>query len=131
MSNPPKQKGTAWETAVVRYLADHGLPARRKALTGNKDEGDIELIDVPGIAIEAKNCKGQSLAQWVDEAVAEAVNAGARVGVVWHHRRGAGSPGGGYVTMAGGHFTELLLELAELRNKVKRLETDVDWARHH
>lgn len=118
MTNPPKKKGTAWETAVVNFLTACGLLARRRALTGSNDQGDIELPEIGGIVIEAKNCKGQTLAQWVDEAVKEAANAGAPVGVVWHHRRGTASPGGGYVTMSGEHFTRLLREL----RRVKRLE---------
>lgn len=116
MTNPPKKKGTAWETAVVNYLTGRGLLACRKALTGNKDQGDIEIPEVPEIVIEAKNTKGQSLAQWVDEVAKEAVNAGAPVGVVWHHRRGAASPGGGYVTMSGEHFAVLVECLREASN---------------
>jgi hypothetical protein len=129
--NAPKQKGTAWETAVVRYLDASGLPARRKALAGSQDEGDIEVPSVPGVVIEAKNCKGQSLAQWVDEVTAEAANAKAVVGAVWHHRRNYASPGKGYVTLSGEHFTGLLSELRELRRKVQCLEADIDWERHH
>jgi hypothetical protein len=126
-----RDKGTAWETAIVRYLGSRGLSARRKAQAGNKDEGDIEVTSVPGILIEAKNCKGQSLAQWVDEAELEAVNAGGGVAVVWHHRRLAASPGGGYVTMSGLHFANLLSELQELRDRTQGLEASLAWAEHH
>ena len=45
--NKSKQKGTRAETKVVRYLEDHGIKARRKALAGSKDEGDIEIYDAP------------------------------------------------------------------------------------
>lgn len=111
MANPSGQKGTKWETAVVNFLAACGLPARRIVKKGSRDEGDLVAEGVPGIAIEAKNCRGQSLAAWVDEAVTEAANAGVPVGVVWHHRRGKASPGDGYVTMSGEHFVKLLKEL--------------------
>jgi hypothetical protein len=117
--NPPRKKGTAWETAVVSFLASCGLLARRKAQSGSKDEGDIELEGVlRDVLIEAKNTKGASLAEWVDEACAEALNAGARVAVVWHHRRLHASPGKGYVTMQGDHFVSLLEELQSARNLV-------------
>lgn len=46
MSNPNKQKGTAAETKVVRYLQAAGLEAQRRALAGSKDQGDIEYTGV-------------------------------------------------------------------------------------
>lgn len=105
----------------MNYLHGCGFLARRKALTGSSDEGDIELPELPGIVVEAKNCKGQTLAQWVDEAVREAENASVPVGVVWHRRRLSArqqstSPGAGYVTMSGEHFTRLLTELRRLQH---------------
>lgn len=125
---PQRNKGTAWETAVVRYLTGRGLPARRKAPSGRFDKADLEMDGLPGIVIEAKNRRvrqreGEApsektdLAQWVDEAVEEAKNAGVPVGVVWHHRNKRSSPGGGYVTMQGDHFVTLLLELKDLRER--------------
>ena len=37
-----KSKGTAWETAIVRFLKDRGWPnAERRALGGANDRGDI------------------------------------------------------------------------------------------
>lgn len=118
MANPSGQKGTKWETAVVSFLKACGLLARRVVKRGSKDEGDLVVEDVPGIAIEAKNCRGASLAEWVDEAVREAENAGVPVGVVWHHRRGKASPGDGYVTMSGEHFVKLLKELQWARRQL-------------
>lgn len=104
-----KDKGTAWETAIVRYLVDSGFPlAERRALAGAFDQGDI--TGVPAV-IEAKNCRRDELAAWVDEATSEAVNAGVDVGVVWHHRRGKASPGEGFVTMSGAAFVRLLRDL--------------------
>lgn len=45
MTNRPKQRGTAAETAVLRYVRDRGYPwAHRLALTGNADQGDISLL---------------------------------------------------------------------------------------
>jgi hypothetical protein len=140
VTNP---KGTAWETAVVNWLGARGLLARRIVRHGSKDEGDIELSDVPGVVIEAKNSKGLSLAEWVDEAVAEAANHAVPVGVVWHRRRKSPklqdtSPGNGYVTMSGDHFARQLEELRALRARVAELEAalrarsdDLEWQRFH
>lgn len=102
-----KQKGTAWETAVVRYLTGHGFPhAERRALTGSQDRGDI--AGVPGWVLEAKNCARDALSGWIDEALVEQANDGADYSAVWHHRRGKADPGDGFVTMTGAAFTRLI-----------------------
>jgi hypothetical protein len=103
-----KQRGTRWESAIVGYLRDEGWPyADRVPLSGNRDRGDVTLG--PGSpVIEAKHARAVDLAGGVDEAETERVNAAAAVGVVWHHRRGKGSPADGYVTMTGATFVRLL-----------------------
>lgn len=45
MANPSKAKGTAAESAVRDLAAAHGIPARRVALAGIYDEGDVHLWD--------------------------------------------------------------------------------------
>lgn len=101
-----KAKGTRFETAIVTYLTESGFPGvERRALAGTADRGDISGLPV---VVEAKNAARTELAAWVDEATAEAVNAGVDVGVVWMHRRGKASPGEGFVTMSGAAFVELL-----------------------
>lgn len=102
-----KQKGTAWETALCRYLTEEGFPhIERRALNGNSDRGD--LAGIPGWVLEAKNCKRMDLAGWVDEAALEQANDGAEFSAVWHHRVGKSHPGAGYVTMTGATFVRLL-----------------------
>lgn len=104
-----KAKGTAAETAVVNYLREQGFEqAERRALNGVADRGDI--AGVVGTVIEVKNCARMELAGWLAEAAAEADNDGARLGVVWHKRRGKGSPGDWFVTMDGATFTKMLRE---------------------
>jgi hypothetical protein len=104
-----RAKGTGAETAVVNYLRDNGWPhAERRALGGAKDRGDI--AGVVSTVIEVKNCARMELAQWVDEAEVEAGNDDAMYGVVWHKRRGRGSPSGWFVTMSGATFTALLAD---------------------
>lgn len=107
-----KRKGTAWESLIVAYLQGAGFPnVERRALTGSQDKGDVAGLP---LVIEAKNCRTTELAAWVDEASAEAKNAGVPVGVVWHHRRGRSSPGDGFVTMRGEDFVTLLLGASPL-----------------
>lgn len=106
MANPSKAKGTAAEVAVRDYLRRAGYPAERLPTEGAKDRGDI--VGIPGITIEVKACREMALAQWVDEANAEADNAGQGVAVVWHKRRGTTDPGRWYVTLEGADFLTLL-----------------------
>lgn len=102
-----KQRGTRWETALVGYLRDKGfVHAERRALTGNKDKGD--LTGIPGVVIEAKSQARHSLAEWLDEAAVERDNANADLGVVWFKRRGHTSPAKGYVLMTGEDLVWLL-----------------------
>lgn len=108
-----KAKGTAAETAVVRFLQAEGFAqAERRTLGGVKDRGDI--AGIPGVVIEVKNCARQELAAWVAEAELERDNDGASLGVVWHKRRGTTDPGRWFVTMSGRQFAALLRELQGL-----------------
>ncbi|MFE7659660.1 hypothetical protein [Streptomyces celluloflavus] len=104
-----KRKGTAWESAIVRALREHGHPhAERRALGGAADRGDV--AGLPGVVIEAKASTHLELASWIAELDAEMANDGADLGAVWHKRRGKSSPLDGYVTMPGHVFLRLLAE---------------------
>jgi Holliday junction resolvase len=106
----PRRAGTAWETAVVRFLRDRGFPADRSPLRGARDEGDI--TGIPGWVVECKAQRTWNLAVWCDEAAREADNAAARAGtwrrwavVVKRFRRGVGDA---YVVVDLDTFAELL-----------------------
>ena len=93
MTNKPKAIGTRGETGVVRVLRDTGFPdARRLALAGANDEGDVELCR--GVIAEVKtgkHAKKASLAQidlWWLETERERLNAGANVGLLVVQRSG-------------------------------------------
>ena len=82
--NKPKAKGTAAETAVVRWFREHGFPhSDRQPLRGNRDAGDIALT--AGVVLEVKAHRtaaaGQpgpmQLAEWMAQAALERYNAGA------------------------------------------------------
>jgi hypothetical protein len=104
-----RKAGTSWETAIVESLRAYGFPhAERRRLSGSKDRGDI--AGVPGIAIEAKNTSRLALAEAVDEANVEALNANVPIGVAWLKRRGKTSPLEGYVVMSGDTFLRLIQE---------------------
>lgn len=72
--------GTQAETAVVRYLQNWWPAAERRALSGNKDRGDV--AGMPGVVIEVKAAKKLELAAWRRETEVERVNAGATYGLL-------------------------------------------------
>lgn len=107
--NRSKQKGTAAETAVVRYLQAQGYPlVERRALSGVLDKGDISGLPV---AVEVKDHRTMKLAQWAREAAVEGVNAGALAGICWHKKTGTTNPGEWYVTMTGEEWMKILKKL--------------------
>lgn len=107
-----RAKGTAAETAVVRYLNDHGQPAaERRALHGAADKGDVANVfarrpfragdgyTLDAVVLEVKNCARTELAAWLDELAVEMRNAGAELGAVIHKRRGKGDPSEWFATL--------------------------------
>ncbi len=93
-----RAKGTAAETAVVRYLQDNGfIHAERRALHGINDKGDI--TGIPGVVIEVKNHAKLTLAEWVKELQQEMVNADADFGFVVAKKKGTTNPAEWYAVM--------------------------------
>ena len=96
-----KSAGTAHETAIVRYLAEHVDPAiERRARNGAKDRGDVSGLRAHGlgVVVEAKNFGGQiKAAEWMGEAEIERGNADALAGVVVAKRKGTTDPGSQWV----------------------------------
>lgn len=102
-----KQRGTAWETAIVTFLRDRGFPqVERRALNGAKDRGDI--AGIPAVVIEAKAAKAITLGPWLDETETERDNDRASYGACWIKRRGHTNPGRAFVVMSGDDFVKLL-----------------------
>jgi hypothetical protein len=76
--NKSKDKGTAAETAVVRYLAsfpEYFPSVERRALSGGLDRGDV--AGVSNTVIEVKAAVRQELAKWQRETLTEKANANA------------------------------------------------------
>lgn len=82
MVNRAKQKGTAAEGGVVRFLRANGWPyAERRALTGSADQGDV--TGCPGLVFEVKHAGTRyRMAQWMAETLAEQQNAKADHGIL-------------------------------------------------
>ena len=79
-----KQKGTAAETALVRFLQGQGFPnAERRALGGGgfgEDLGDI--TGIPALCMEVKNHKAYHIPAWIKETETERINAKADFGIL-------------------------------------------------
>jgi len=104
-----RAKGTAAETAVVRYLRESGFPyAERRALHGSADKGDI--TGCGPVVFEVKNHKSMDLAGWIAELKEEVANADADQGVVVAKKRGTTDPHEWYAVLPFGWFVELLKE---------------------
>ena len=101
-----RRKGATAEQAVVAYLRQHGYPDARRYLAGDgRQPGDIDGI--PGVALEVKNQERYSLAEWVDQAVAEART---NLPVVVAKRRGKPDPGDWYAVLRFSDLVELLTD---------------------
>ena len=111
MVNRPRARGTAFETAVVRWLNENGYAAERRALAGSLDKGDI--AGVPDWTCELKNVKKPAYPQWIREAEAERINAGTRYGVVLAkpHLVGLGSPDGWVAAMPAPQWLRIVKQL--------------------
>ena len=79
-----KQKGTAAETALVRYLQGHGFPnAERRALGGGSSGEDLgDITGIPSLAMEVKNAKTYQIPAWLKETETERINAKADYGIL-------------------------------------------------
>ena len=91
-----KRIGTAFETAVSKYLADAGIPNKRVALAGAADEGD--LLSRDGLLVveckgghAAENASHNQIVAWLVEAEKERINSGARVGILARKTKGKGA----------------------------------------
>jgi len=85
-----KAKGTAAESAVVKYLSGQGFPgAERRALAGSSDLGDI--TGIPGLVMEVKNHRTYKFPAWVEETEVERVNASADYGILIVKPNGIGT----------------------------------------
>lgn len=82
-----KQKGTAFETAVTRYIKSYFPSVERRALQGVNDTGDIAGISIHGkpLVVECKNTKTLNISEHMRELEREQQNADTKWGVLIQH----------------------------------------------
>lgn len=105
-----KAKGSAFEREVVAVLREHGHRyAERSYGAGRPDDvGDVDGL--PGYVLEVKAHRSIDLAGFMDEAIAEAANAGpGTIPVVVAKRRGRPAEDA-YVVCRLADFADLIAE---------------------
>jgi len=143
VANPNKNKGTAAETAVVKYAWTQGFhEAERIALAGANDQGDVVLQRNPKIIIEVKAGKSAQTAslgqisKWLDDTQRERNAAAAAHGFLIVQRQGFGNARVGdweCWTLSDDHgvfsdltssFTTVMVALSEMLGAVKAVYHD-------
>lgn len=69
--NKNKAKGTAAETAFVRFMTEQGYPCERRSLNGRYDRGDVSGLP---FTIEIKSGVRLAIPDWLKELETEMIN---------------------------------------------------------
>lgn len=101
MVNRRKNIGTAAETAVRKFLLPYFPEARRNALQGSQDQGDLGGLGVVCAEVKggdaARNLNSPALLEdWMKQTEAEVRNSGMKYGVLVVQRRGYGANNSGH-----------------------------------
>lgn len=100
-----RRKGKEAELKVTHALRDAGFEAQTsRAVLGGTQRGSDIVVDIP-VAIEVKDRGAMDLSGWLAQAKADA---GGRIPIVWHKRRGHSKAEDWYVTMDGAAVLRLL-----------------------
>lgn len=113
MSNPQKNKGSAYERQIVAYLREAGFAVDRTRAGWADDRGDIHGVSDPHgtpFIFECKNHQRLNLSGWITELLTEIGNAGGMAGVLVHKKRGTTDPAEQYATLPFGMLVQLLKE---------------------
>ena len=113
MSNPQKNKGSAYERSVVNYLRSQGFTVERTRAGWTDDRGDIHgMHSASGrpFTFECKTHRRDGLPGWIRELAVEVENAGGDIGAVIHKKVGTTEGGEQYATMPLSMLVSLLRE---------------------
>lgn len=121
MGNKHKAKGTSFETAIREYLNAKGfVHARRTALEGGQDKGDIHGVERPSTlrkaCFQCKNQKALKLSEWLNDTVEQAERLDGALPILIAKRAGKGKKalGDSYAVMRLDDLIELLQEAGYL-----------------
>lgn len=119
MANPNGDKGKRWERAVREYLAEvFGRAVRRPHQEGFLDVGDLHLSP---FALQCKDEARHTFSSYVDDAEAQAVNAGEPYGAAVVKRRNTGT-GRAYVVQSLATFRRVAARLESAEDALRRAD---------
>jgi len=113
VTNPQKQKGSAYERLIVDYLKEHGFDAERTRAGWSDDRGDIHGVSHSSFGpftIECKNQKSMDLSGWLGELERERHANGGQLGAVVHKKRGQTDAAQQYASLPLWMLVQLLKE---------------------
>lgn len=115
MGSKARAKGTSFETLIKEYLWSKGFKkARRSALAGAEDTGDIHGLESPNrpVCIQCKNDRSFNFSGWLNDTVTQAERLGDALPVLVVKRQGKGakSVGESYAVMRLDDLVSLLEE---------------------
>ena len=112
-----RQKGTAFETALVKWFHENGFPDVKR-MPFSSPLGDLYGLPV---CAEAKNQVAMKLPEWL----IQAEKSGQKLGLpfVVFHKRARKPIGKTYVTTELEQFNKILLELVTLRSALSEPNT--------
>ena len=113
MTNANKNKGSAWERAIVAFFREQGFTYVERAYGAGRPDDVGDISGLPGLVIEAKNHKTLDFSAWLREAEVERVNARADYGIVVAKRRNKPTSEA-YVVMTLADFARLWRERDDL-----------------
>ena len=102
MSNPQKNKGSAYERSIVNYLRECDFTVDRTRAGWTDDRGDIHGIQSStgrAFTFECKNHRKDNLPGWIRELHIEVANAGGEIGAVIHKKVGTTDGGEQFATL--------------------------------
>lgn len=119
-----KQKGTAWETTIVRALGEffrgrYGLTPRRVAQEGFKDSGDLHGVSPFIIQAKAYKSWEDAIRLGLDGGEKQKVHAGEPYAVAFV-KRVRKSVGDGYAVMNVATFARLLVRLRRAESLLEK-----------
>jgi hypothetical protein len=113
VSNPQKNKGSAYERSIVNYFRSNGFHVDRTRAGWSDDRGDIHGVASPEgkpFTFECKNHRKDNLSGWMRELQVEVENAGGSIGTVVHKKHGTTDPSEQFASLPLGMLVQLLKE---------------------
>ena len=123
MSKTSRDKGARYERKIAGYLNERlELDASRWIEQYQSGGDDLRHRLEEWLSIETKDVAATSLGAWIDQSVRQA---GERIALVIHHRRGNGDPARDFATLPLSDLVELV-DLASIAIADRNLRIEIE-----